>query len=115
MDNATEAVLNGLASASLAAKIQELEREKVGLEKEMRELKQTVDASSIPEKRLKEMLNDILASEGKGNAALLSIVYRVEVDEDKITVWTLLDANPDGTYDWDEEGVLITHGTPSGV
>lgn len=115
LDNATEAVLNGLASASLAAKIQELEGEKVQLDKEMRELKRTVDASSIPEKRLKEMLNDILASEGKGNAALLSIVYRVEVDEDKITVWTLLDANPDGTYDWDEEGVLITHGTPSGV
>lgn len=115
LDNATDAILNGFSSPTLQAKIRELEQSQADINKRMRELKSTVDASAIPETRLREILGLITADTPTGNAAILSIVYRVEVAKDTITIWTILDANPDGTYDWTEEGVLITPGIPSGV
>ena len=81
----------------------------------MRELKATVDASAIPETRLREIIDEISGDNPAGNAALLAIVCRVEVAKDTITIWTMLDTHPDGTFDWSEEGVLITPGTTSGV
>lgn len=107
--------MNGFSSPTLQAKIRELEQEQAELNKRMRELKSTVDASALPETRLREILEAITTDTPTGNAAILSIVYRVEVAKDTITIWTILDANPDGTYDWDENGVLITPGIPSGV
>lgn len=115
LDNATDAVLNGFSSPTLQTKIRELEQEQVAISKRMQELKATVDASAIPESRLRGILETITTDSPTSNAAVLSIVYRVEVAKDTITIWTILDANPDGTYDWSEEGVLITPGIPSGV
>lgn len=115
LDNATDAVLNGFSSPTLQTKIRELEQEQATISKRMQELKATVDASAIPESRLRGILETITTGSPTGNAAVLSIVYRVEVAKDTITIWTILDANPDGTYDWNDEGVLITPGIPSGV
>ena len=39
--------------------------------------------------------------------ALLSLVMRVEVGKDKIVVWTLLDADPNGHFDFSEDGINI--------
>lgn len=114
LDNAVEAVLSGLNSPTIQEKIRQLEEEKATIARDMRSLKAAVDASAIPEQRLREILDHIIASE-TDTTALLSIVYRVEVTADTITVWTLLDSNPTGHIDHTAEGVTITPGFPSGV
>ena len=114
LDNAVEAVLRGLNSTTIQEKIHQLEEEKAAIARDMRSLKAAVDASAIPEQRLREILAHIVASE-TDTAALLSIVYRVEVNADTITVWTILDSDPNGHIDHTAEGVTITPGFPSGV
>ena len=92
----------------------ELKRMKEELEAEMYALKHKVDASAIPEDQLMQILNKIISGETtKAKEAILSIVYRVEVTDEEITVWTILDADPSGHYDFDDEGVLITPGVRS--
>lgn len=114
LDNAVEAVLNGLASTAIKNKIKELEARKSQIELEMLSLKQTVDASSIPEAQLEAILDKIIAGDtSRAKEAILSIVYRVEVTDEDITIWTILDADPSGHFDFDDEGVLITPGVRS--
>ena len=115
LDNAVEAVLNGLSSPTIKARIQELEQQKAAIYRDMRQLKTAVDASAIPEQKLRDILDLIISSTEEDASILLSIVYRVEVSRDKITIWTILNADPNGTIDENTEGVTITYGVPSGV
>ena len=115
LDNAVEAVLNGLSSPTIKARIQELEQQKAAISRDMRQLKTAVDASAIPEQRLRDILDLIISSTEEDASILLSIVYRVEVSRDSITIWTILDADPNGTIDEYTEGVTISDGVPSGV
>lgn len=112
LDNALDAVLAGLTSPALKEKIRMLEEEKAAIQVELNALKREVDASSIPETRLRELLDHIIHTD---HEALLSIVYRVEVHEDHITIWTLLDSDPSGHIDTTSEGVTSTPGTPFAV
>lgn len=59
MDNATDAILGGLSSPTLLARVKDLEQEKTEIDRQMRELKATVDASAIPETRLREIIDEI--------------------------------------------------------
>ena len=113
LDNASDAILNGLSSPTLIAKIKELERRSTQLDAQMRALKAKNDAASIPETRLREYVQLMASADYDDIAVYLSIVYRVEVTRESITIWTIWDTNPDGTYDFDEDGVLLTPGVPS--
>lgn len=115
LDNAADAILSGLTSPTLTARVQELERRKAEIGSQIRALKASVDATTIPEQQLAAIIDRLTAADAADNAAILSIVYRVEVTRETITVWTILDANPDGTYDYNADGLLITPGTASGV
>jgi hypothetical protein len=115
LNNAADAVLNGLYSPSLQNRIRSLEIEKAEVERDMHILKRDVDASAIPEYQLREILETITTSPGSDIAILLSIVYRVEVGKDTITIWTLLDTDPKGDIDLGQEGVTITSCLPFGV
>ena len=115
LNNAVEAVLNGLASQTVKDRIQQLEQEKATINRDMRALKAAVDASAIPEKKLRDILDLIIASTEDDAGILLSIVCRVEVSREAITIWTILDADPNGTIDNTSDGVTITLGAPSGV
>jgi hypothetical protein len=68
----------------------------------------------IPEERLRSLLHEIVTSDND-SAILLSAVYRVEVSDDAITIWTLLDADPTGDINCPDTGVIKTPGVPSGV
>jgi hypothetical protein len=114
LDNALQAILGGMNSPTLQRKVAELEAQQALIAQELKSLKASVDASSIPESRLRELLHQITTSENDA-AILLSVVYRVEVAEDTITVWTILDADPNGTIDHTMDGVTITPGIASGV
>ena len=81
----------------------------------MRQLKSAVDASAIPEQKLRDILDLIVSSTEEDASILLSIVYRVEVSRDAITIWTILNADPNGIIDENTEGVTITDGVPFGV
>ena len=115
LDNAVDAVLNGLSSPAIQAKIQQLEAEKAAIQRDLRQLKAAVDASAIPERRLREILSTIISSADNDAAILESLVYRVEVGADTITIWTILDADPTGTIDVNQKGLTITPGDGSGV
>lgn len=114
LDNAVEAVLNGMNSPAIQKRVAELETQQAQISHEMKALKASVDASAIPEARLRELLHQLATSDDDASV-LLSVVYRVEVAPDTITVWTILDADPTGTIDHTIEGVTITPGFPSGV
>ena len=115
LDNAVDAVLNGLTSQTIKNRITELEQQKAIISRDMRTLKAAVEASAIPEQKLRDILDLIISSSDQDNAVLLSIVYRVEVNKDTITILTILDADPTGIIDDTAEGVTITLGVPSGV
>lgn len=115
LNNAADAVLNGFATPTLLTRIRTLESEKAAVEREMKLLKRDVDASAIPEQRLRELLEQITSAVDTDLSILLSIVHRVEVSKDTITIWTLLDSRPDGTIDHTQDGVTITFGSPFGV
>ncbi len=113
IDNATDAILSGLSSPTLASKVAELERQKDLIDIQIRSLKSTVDAAAIPETRLREMLEICLTAGDK--QTILSLVARVEVGPEQIDVWTIFDTDPDGKVDYDQTGLTITPGFPSGV
>lgn len=115
LDNAVEAVLNGFASQTIKDRITELEQQKAAISRDMRTLKAAVDASAIPEQKLRDILDLIISSTEEDVNILLSIIYRVEVTSEAITIWTVLEADPTGTIDETLEGVTITLGVPSGV
>ena len=94
---------------------QELENQLALVESQMRTLKASVDASALPEERLQEIVDYVVANKNADPRALLSIVYRVEVGADYIHIWTMLDTDPSGTFEEDESGLLITPGITSGV
>ena len=120
IDNAVEAVLSGLSSPAVQQKLQQLEAEKAAIQRDLRALKASVDATAVPEQRLREILATIISSANNDAALLEALVYRVEVGRDEITIWTLLDADPTGTIDHTQKDtvtgiVTITPGVPSGV
>lgn len=115
LNNATDAVLNGLSSTTLVAKITDMENQLALIESQMRNLKASVDASALPEERLKEIIDYVVTNKNADPKALLGVVYRVEVAADVIHIWTLLDSDPSGTFEEDETGLLVTPGIASGV
>ena len=92
LDNATDAVLNGFASPTLATKIRDLEYEAATLNAEMLKLKQSMDSTSIPDERLEDLLRLAMARD----EVVLSIVARVDVFKDRLDIYTMLDLDPDG-------------------
>jgi len=115
LENAIDAVLNGMASPLLQQRITDLETQKADISRKIRLLKADVDAAAIPELELRNILDMILSTTSDDIKVLLSIVYRVEVGKDEITIWTVLNADPNGTIDHTQEGVTITSQNPSGV
>lgn len=116
LNNALDAVLNGFASPALKDRITDLETQQAAVEREMRILKASVDASAIPEQRLREILKTTLQGSPNDLEVFLSIVYRVEVGKEFIDIWTILDADPSGDIDFTTESELTTRvQLPSGV
>ncbi len=95
LENATEAVLQGLASPTLLDRIRQLENEKAGLDYQIEELHKNVSSCSVSDEDLDAMLDTIEDAVKDSDAALLSIVYRVEVWPQEIKVWTILDCAAD--------------------
>jgi hypothetical protein len=114
LENATDAILNGLSSPTLLNKIQDMETQKAKLDAQALSLKKAVDASAMPDEVLRESVEMVVA-DGYSDEAILSIVSRVEVGKDTITIWTILDTDPSGEIDYTQEGVIKTLGTTSGV
>ena len=115
LQNASDVILSGFSSPTLLNKLRELETERTEIDKEIRILKREVDASAIPEQKLREILDTITTSASSELAVLLSVVCRVEVGKENITIWTILDADPNGHIDYNQDGVTITSGVPFGV
>lgn len=96
LEHATDAILRGLSSKTLLQKVQSLEEEKESISKGIKLLKKSVDSVSIPD----DLFGSLLTDAFNDDSAVLSIVVRVEVSNDSITIWTLLDADPDGDFDF---------------
>ena len=117
LGNALEAVLSGLNSPTLQRRIHDLEAQQLALDQEFKTLRRSVDASALPESQIRHILDTILNSSADGNAALLSIITRVEVSSTHITIYTLFDGDPNKT-DYTQPGTNLprlttTPGAPS--
>jgi site-specific DNA recombinase len=115
LDNGAAAILSGLNSPTVVSMMADLEAQISLIDVQIANLKRSVDAAAIPESRIREILDYCLKTETTDISALLAVVTRVEVYEDRIEVWTILDTDPDGNlYDTDT-GVTITPCSGSGV
>ena len=114
LENATDAILAGLSSPTLLSKVRELEDRKAALDAQAKSLKASVDGSTLPDELLGNIIDHIASANGD-ISALLSIVSRVEVGNDEITIWTIFDTDPAGDIDYTADGLIITPGTGSGV
>ena len=115
LNHALDAVLDGMNSPELKARVQELEQQRAELTAQIVARRNALQGTQLPEESIRETIDRIACGDSKTNAAALSIVYRVEVYADQLLIWTIFDTNPTGHFDFDEQGVLITPGTPSGV
>lgn len=115
LNHAVDAVLGGLNSPTVQSRIRELEQQKAEIQRDLKALKASVDKTAIPEQRLRELLSQVIQSATEDISLILSIVYRVEVSPDSLTIWTILDADPDGHIPHTSESVTITPGAPFGV
>lgn len=98
LDHATEAILNGLSSKTILQKITDLEAEQESINHSISQLKHAVDSVSIPNTFLEPLIETI----SKDDEAILSIVARVAVSKETITIWTILDTDPDGNFDFSD-------------
>ena len=103
LEAATNAVLAGMVSDTLMRKVHELEAERLQIDRDMQTLRERVGGTELPDERIRELFklaqNDI--------SSLLSIVVRVEVGRDEIVVWTILDAEASGEFDFTADGVRV--------
>lgn len=104
LEAAVQAVLGGLNSPTLSARITQLEVERAQIEHDMQQLRAQVSGADLPEARMRELL----AVAMNDAAAVLSIVARVEVGREEIAIWTILDADPSGKLDFSEDGVAFS-------
>lgn len=107
---AVNAIFSGLNSPTLKEKMEELEAEKAKIEHDMFVLKQSVDATTLSECDLRETLNKIIECAYNDETILLSIVRRVEVGDEKLTIWTMLSDYDD---DFGGKEVIIKGGVRS--
>jgi len=107
LENATDAILAGLSSPTLLSKVRELENKKTALDAQAKSLKSSVDGSMIPDELLGGIIDHIVSS-NEDASALLSIVSRVEVGINEITIWTIFDTDPSGEIDYTATGVSIS-------
>lgn len=119
LGNAMDAVLDGLTSPALKKRIAELESQQRSLRLQLRDLRQTMQAADLPPQQLQTLLSQCLSAET--STALLSIVTRVEVHPDRVTIWTVFNPTPGHPLDYTQPGIDITQsvpitpGTPFGV
>ena len=117
LSNAIDAVLAGMNSPALKQKIEELEAQKKSIRNQISTLRKQVEVSSIPEAKIRELLE--VCQTAEDTEVLLSIVTRVEVTKDRVIVWTILDPDPSTIPDYDNDGIQLevttTDGTAFGV
>ena len=116
LEKALDALLDGLSSPGLTKRIESLEKEKASLEARLRSLKASVDGTTVSDEELAAVLQTILTD--PTTSAILSVVSRVEVYKDHIEIWTILDTDPSGKFDYTTGSgteLTITPGTASGV
>ena len=115
LNNAVDTLLEGFASTALKNKITDLEAQKAKLENDIKQLKNQVDMSMLPETTLRAALEKIMSADSADPAAILSIIQRVEIGPEEILLWTMCHAAPDGIIDTTRSGVTKIDGTPKGT
>ena len=106
LERGVAAVLHGLNSPTLSARIEELEEERARLDHDIQQLNAAAHGSELSDDDLRATLARIVNTP-EGDAALLSIVARVEVGKEEITVWTLFDADPHGHLNFSRSGGIV--------
>ena len=106
LERGVAAVLHGLNSPTLSARIEELEEERARLDHDIQQLNAAAHGSELSDDDLRATLARIVNTP-EGDAALLSIVARVEVGKEEITVWTLFDADPNGHLNFSHSGGIV--------
>lgn len=115
LDNAADAILEGLASPTLKKRIADLESQLHAIRRELKIIRTQAESTDIPLDRLRELLH--LALSPENTTALLSIVTRVELYPTHIEIYTILDPDPTKSPDYTTRGIAVTNtdGTVSGA
>lgn len=94
LDNATDAVLNGLSSPALLEKINAMEDEKKILQRRLDELQEAMAHSDLDDAKIESLLDKYIQQTPDNSAEWLNIIVRIEVYADHLKIWTVLDDDP---------------------
>lgn len=95
LDNATDAILNGLNSQAIRDKVTSLEADLGRIQADIDTLHKQMQSTTIDDGQIEYLLGKVMAVGGADDNAILSIVVRVEVYADDIAIWTIIDGPPD--------------------
>lgn len=120
IENLVDAIMKGAFSETINQRLKKLEGDRAQLEAQLLEMRRAAEISMLPEARLQELVRAV--SEESTDAAVLSIVTRVEVGKETIKIFTAFDPDhdPHDRPEHEDPVVIRTestniHGTASGV
>jgi site-specific DNA recombinase len=96
LDAATNAILSGLNSPALLEKVNALERRREELDSQIAQLKRETAPLSVMDESIRTAFLELVNNTYPDRSLLFTLVRRVEVYEDHLIIWTILD--PDHTY-----------------
>ena len=115
INNAVDTLLDGFVSTAVKNKITELESQKAKLEYDIKQLKNQVEMSMLPEATLRAALEKIISAENTDTEAILSIIQRVEIGPEEIYLWAISHIAPSDTQCTTRGDVTKIIGTPKGT
>lgn len=95
LDNATDAILNGLNSQAIRDKVTQLEAERDTLRQNIEAYHSQIVSTTIDDGQIDYLLQKAIAVGGADDEAILSMVVRVEVYPTDLKIWTIIDGPPD--------------------
>lgn len=117
LNNAVNAVLGGLNSTAITAKIHSLEKEKAKIKNDITRLRKDVAQTAVREEELRKSLANIVSAPEGNNEAIFAFVARVDIYKDAIEIWTVVSPDPENLENTDDirDELIKSVGTASGV
>lgn len=117
IDRIVDAIASGAYSTALNDRLKALEGRKAELQQSLQAMRVAAEVARLPEERMQQLFATI--TNRYSTAAILSVISKVEVTADAITIYTAFDPDPDPKrIKIDRTGddvVIVTDGIPSGV
>ena len=115
INNIITAIEDGNYIPSMRDRLKQLEAEKAAIDSKINSLSRSAAVASLPSEKFEAVYQKLCAISQTNAAAVLSMVSRVEIFNDRIKIYTLFNPDEDTLPEETEEKFIEIPGTPSGV